>query len=92
MRLFVFLLLLAKIVRLNVALVAAATTHRDSIACEMESTDNTFSLEQSFEASVDVKDERNCIDESDTLYDLDGEWKHIFDNYHVQSRVTTFTF
>ena len=92
MRLFVFLLFLAKIARLNVSLAAAATTQRDSITCEMESTDNTFSSEQSFEASVDTEDEWNCVDESDTLYDLVGDWKGIFDDYHVQSGVTSFTF
>ena len=98
MRLFVFLFLLAKIARLNVASAAApaaapaATTHLDSITCEMEATDNTFGSEASFEASEDDDDEWNCVDESDTLYDLDGEWTHIFDDYNVKSGVTTFTF
>jgi len=92
MKLFIFHLLLANIVSLNVALAQAVSPFTDSITCEMEVTEYTFSSEESFEDSVGTEDEWNCVDESDTLYDLKGDWKRILVDFHVHSGESAFNF
>eukprot|EP00536_Pseudo-nitzschia_multiseries_P009070 jgi/Psemu1/22252/gm1.22252_g len=81
----------AMIAMTNVAS-AETTTGSESVTCEMELTDYTFSDEEGFSSALATEDEWNCVDESDNLYKLEGDWERMFTDFDVQSGLTVFDF
>eukprot|EP00537_Pseudo-nitzschia_pungens_P012534 CAMPEP_0172385886 /NCGR_PEP_ID=MMETSP1061-20121228/3496_1 /TAXON_ID=37318 /ORGANISM="Pseudo-nitzschia pungens, Strain cf. pungens" /LENGTH=556 /DNA_ID=CAMNT_0013115073 /DNA_START=324 /DNA_END=1990 /DNA_ORIENTATION=+ len=70
----------------------AAATGTDSITCEMEMTDYTFSTQAGFQSRLATVDEWSCVDESDEIYELAGEWERLLDEFDVRSGETVFHF
>lgn len=64
------------------------------ITCEVLKTDITYEDVDSYLEDKDSEDEWNCVDDAGILYDFDGEWKRIFDEYEYPYQISgsTFTF